>query len=298
MDETTAIAALAALAQPTRLGVFRLLIEHEPAGLPAGAIALRLGVPHNTLSTHLGILDHAGLVEAERQGRSIVYRARIAAVRALTAFLNDDCCGGRPELCAAPGEDAVPYCASTIMPAETTPGRRLFMADRIYNVLFLCTHNSARSIMAEALLHQLGDRQFQAYSAGSQPIAAPLPEVMEKLRALGHDVSHLRSKSWNEFTGPDAPKMDFVIALCDTPEGLACPDFGNVAVTGAWPMPDPAQFTGSAVERTALLNELYASLRRRIEIFIALPFAALDRIAMKARLDEIGGGTPVVAGAR
>ena len=136
-----------------------------------------------------------------------------------------------------------------------------------FNVLFLCTHNSARSIMAEAILAKVGGDRFRAYSAGSDPVAAPIPEVIAKLRALGHDVPGLRSKSWNEFTGPDAPRMDFVITLCDTLDGQVCPDFGDVAVTGAWPLPDPAKFTGSDVERATLLNELYAGLRRRIEIF-------------------------------
>ena len=159
-----------------------------------------------------------------------------------------------------------------------------------FNVLFLCTHNSARSIMAEAILQKLGGERFHAYSAGSDPIAEPNAEVIEKLRALGHDIGDLHSKSWNEFTGPNAPRMDFVITLCDTLHGQDCPDFGDLAVTAAWPLPDPAKFTGSAVERAALLNELYASLRRRIEIFTALPFASLDRMALKARLDEIGGG--------
>ena len=101
----------------------------------------------------------------------------------------------------------------------------------------------------------------------------------------------LRSKSWHEFTGPSAPRMDFVITLCDTLQGQICPDFGELAVTGAWPLPDPSKFTGNTAERATLLNELYASLRRRIDIFTALPFASLDRMAMKARLDEIGVGT-------
>ena len=116
-----------------------------------------------------------------------------------------------------------------------------------FNVLFLCTHNSARSIMAEALLDKIGKGKFRAYSAGSDPGPGPMPEVLERLTVLGHDVSRLRSKSWNEFTGPDAPRMDFVIALCDTLEGQVCPDFGDTAVTAAWPLPDPAKFTGSAV---------------------------------------------------
>ena len=119
-----------------------------------------------------------------------------------------------------------------------------------FNVLFLCTRNSARSIMAEAILQKIGGSRFRAYSAGSDPIAEPNPEVIAKLRAFGHDTDGLRSKSWHEFTGPNAPRMDFVITLCDTLEGPVCPDFGDLAVTGAWPLPDPAKFTGSAVERS------------------------------------------------
>jgi protein-tyrosine-phosphatase len=165
-----------------------------------------------------------------------------------------------------------------------------------FNVLFLCTHNSARSIMAEAILQKSGGTRFHAYSAGSEPIDAPLPEVIERLKILGHDVTALRSKSWNEFTGPNAPRMDFVITLCDTLHGqIICPDFGELVVTGAWPLPDPVKFSGGAVERATMLNELYASLRRRIEIFAALPFASLDRLAIKARLDELsGGGMPAM----
>ena len=157
-----------------------------------------------------------------------------------------------------------------------------------FNVLFLCTQNSARSIIAEALLQKVGKGHFNAYSAGSQPAAKPMPEVIERLKALGHDVSHLRSKSWDEFTGPNAPRMDFVIALCDTLDGQVCPDFGNKAITAAWPLPDPAKFTGSTTERATLLNELYAMIRRRLEAFTSLPFSSLDKMAIKARLDEIG----------
>ena len=158
-----------------------------------------------------------------------------------------------------------------------------------FNVLFLCTRNSARSMMAEAILDKLGDGRFRAYSAGSDPAAKPMPEVIEMLHRIGHDVSGLHSKSWSRFVGPNAPKMDFIIALCDVPHGQTCPDLGEAAVTATWPLPDPAGFTGSPAECSLLLNELYAGLRRRIEIFISLPFAALDRMALKARIDDLAG---------
>jgi protein-tyrosine-phosphatase len=208
----------------------------------------------------------------------MIYAVRFVALRALLAFLTESCCAGQPELCGDLARllSPIPEESSAMTPA--------------FNVLFLCTRNSARSIMAEAILARVGAGRFHAYSAGSDPAAAPMPEVVAKLQALGHDVSASHCKSWDVFTGRDAPRVDFVIALCDTLDNQTCPDFGNKAVTGAWPMPDPAKFSGGAAERSTMLNELYASLRRRIEIFTSLPFATLDRMALRARLDEIGEG--------
>jgi arsenate reductase len=273
-----AVERFGSLGQPTRLQALRLLLAAHPESLPAGEIARRCEVPHNTMSGHLAILHRAGLIEFERDGRSMNYRADVAGFRALVDFLARDCCDGKPELCG-------------ILPMEKTEMTEMPEADFVapaFNVLFLCTQNSARSIMAEAILEKIGRRRFRAYSAGSEPAQAPLPEVLERLRHLGHDVEHFRSKSLEEFTSPQAPRMDFVIALCDTPQGQFCPDIDTLFVTGAWPLPDPAKFIGSAAEKTTLLNELYAMIRRRIEIFTSLPFASLDRMALKTRLDEIG----------
>ena len=285
METSEAAAAFAALSQETRLDLIRLLIAEGSTGLPAGDIAARLAVPSSTLSFHLAALERAGLTQSTRQGRQIVHAVRLIGVRRLLAFLTETCCAGHPELCGDLARllPPIPEESDAMTPA--------------FNVLFLCTKNSARSVMAEAILARVGAGRFNAYSAGSDPAVAPMPEVVAKLKALGHDVSALHCKSWDVFTGPDAPRVDFVIALCDTLDNQICPDFGDKAVTGAWPLPDPAKFTGSAAERSTLLNELYASLRRRIEIFISLPFATLDRMALRARLDEIGEG-PVGALAR
>jgi protein-tyrosine-phosphatase/DNA-binding transcriptional ArsR family regulator len=286
METSEAAAAFAALSQETRLDLIRLLLAEGASGLPAGEIAARLSVPASTLSFHLAALERAGLTQATRQGRQIVHAVRIAGVRRLLGFLTETCCGGRPELCGD---------LASLLPPDPEEDKGMTPG---FNVLFLCTHNSARSIIAEALLRKIGGSRFHAYSAGSDPIAEPNPEVMEKLRAFGHETTGLRSKSWHEFAGPNAPRMDFVITLCDSLEGPVCPDFGNLAVTGAWPLPDPAKFTGSAIERSSMLNELYASLCRRIEIFASLPFATLDRAAMHARLDEISGPVRMPAGGR
>ena len=281
--EASAIEGFGSLAQPTRLAAVRHLLSVHPESLPAGEIARLCEVPHNTMSTHLGILARARLISVEKDGRAMNYRADVKGFRGLMNFLTRDCCNGRPELCGG-----VFDMASHDVDEQT----ETFMTPA-FNVLFLCTHNSARSIIAEALLEKIGKGQFRAYSAGSEPANAPLPEVLHRLKVLGHDVSHLHCKSWNEFKGPDAPRMDFIIALCDAPHGQFCPELGGQFVTGAWPLPDPAQFTGSVTERTTLLNELYAMVRRRIEIFTSLPFASLDRMAVKARLDEIGDTTRV-----
>jgi len=277
LKQTTAIERFASLAQPTRLATLRRLFAAYPASLAAGELAKACDAPHNTMSTHLGVLTRAGLVQVERDGRNMNYRADVEALRATLAYLAGECCGGRPELCG----DLV-----RLLPREEAASKETLAP--AFNVLFLCTRNSARSIIAEAVLTKIGKGRFNAYSAGSAPAKAPMPEVIARLRTLGHDVSQLRCKSWNEFTGPTAPRMDFVIALCDTPQGQVCPDVGPKVVTAAWPLPDPAAFKGSALERVTLLNELYAMVRRRLEIFASLPIASLDRMALKKRLDEIG----------
>jgi arsenate reductase len=274
MDSDRAAAAFTALGQATRLDVMRALLVAGPSGMAAGDLAERLHVPPSTLSFHLRALEAAGLVAPTRQGRSLIYAAQIAALRDLIAFLAESCCGGEPDRC---GDFAYLF--------ANNGGRSM---QRTFNVLFLCTQNSARSIMAEAILDSIGRPRFEGHSAGSKPRPeGPLPEVLAQLRNFGHDTTGLRSKDWAEFTGPAAQPVDFVITLCDTLNGQACPDFGETVITAAWPLPDPAKFSGSAVERAALLNELYASLRRRLEIFISLPVNTLDRMALRRQVEEL-----------
>jgi arsenate reductase len=276
MEMTEAAERFGALGQATRLGLVRALLAAGPSGLAAGDIADALGVPHSTLSFHFRALESVGLIAATRQGRNIIYAAQVGRLREMISFLVEACCQGDAARCG----DLARLFDLAMGAAAVTP--------QTYNVLFLCTRNSARSIMGEAVLAKLGGDRFRAFSAGSDPAPeGPMPEVLAQLKAMGHDVSGLRSSSWAEFTGPEAPRMDFVIALCDTLHGQACPDFGETVITGAWPLPDPAKFTGTAAERATLLNELYAALHRRLAIFTALPFASLDRMALKARLDEL-----------
>jgi len=275
MKTIDAAAGFAALAQETRIDLLRLLAQAGPGGLAAGEIAETLHVAPSRLSFHLAALEAAGLARSVRQGRRVIYSARLSGLRDLFQFLTETCCAGRPELCSELGR---------LLPESINEGTAM---EPTYNVLFLCTRNSARSIMAEAILETVGRGKFQAYSAGSDPAAEPMPEVISRLTVMGHDVTRARSKSWNEFTSDSAPRMDFVITLCDPGDGEACPDLGARPITALWPFPDPAKFTGSDVERTALLNGLYGMIRRRLEAFVHLPFASLDRLALKARMDQL-----------
>ena len=279
MEAKHAASGFAALSQETRINLVRLLAGKSPAGMAAGEIAAELGQIPSTLSFHLSALQQAGLIVSARQGRQVIYSVRLAGVRGLVGFLTETCCNGRPDLCAD---------IARLLPDEVDGVRIMTPA---FNTLFLCTHNSARSIMAEVILEKVGRGKFHAYSAGSEPASKPMSEVIDRLRSLGHDVSKLHCKSWNEFMRPEAPRMDFVITLCDTVTGQVCPDFGDKIVTAAWPFPDPAKFTGNDAERATLLNELYGMIRRRLEIFANLPFASLDQMALKARLDKLSDST-------
>jgi protein-tyrosine-phosphatase/DNA-binding transcriptional ArsR family regulator len=276
MESKQAVAGFAALAQETRLELMRLLAERGASGMAAGELAAALRQPPSTLSFHLAALEQAQLIQSTRRGRQLIYAVRFFGLRSLFSFLTATCCSGRPELCGD---------LARLFPDDLPEDDHMTAT---FNVLFLCTHNSARSLMAQAILEKIGRGKFNAYSAGSEPARSPVPEVIQKLVTLGHDVSGLHCKSWNRFMGSDAPQMDFVITLCDTMQGQDCPDVGDKPITAAWPLPDPAKFKGTPTERATMINELYGMIRRRLEIFVNLPHASLDRIALKKRLDEMG----------
>ena len=161
------------------------------------------------------------------------------------------------------------------------------MADP-FNVLFLCTGNSARSIMAEAILNRLGAEKFHAYSAGSQPKGRMHPETERLLQSLGYDTSRFRSKSWNEFAKPGAPALDFVFTVCDNAAGEACPVWPGQPMTAHWGIPDPAEATGTPAEVALAFKEAYRMLFQRIGAFTALPIRSLDQLTLQGRLKEIG----------
>lgn len=159
---------------------------------------------------------------------------------------------------------------------------------KTYNVLFLCTGNSARSIIAEALLNAEGKGRFRAYSAGSQPRGEVNPLTLAMLSKTGLPVEGLRSKSWSAFAGPDAPEMDFVITVCDNAAGEVCPVWPGQPMNAHWGVPDPAACEGNDVERHLAFADCYRMLRNRIGLFVNLPLASLDRISLRRHMDDIG----------
>jgi arsenate reductase (thioredoxin) len=157
-----------------------------------------------------------------------------------------------------------------------------------YNVLFLCTGNSARSVIAEAVLNKIARGKFRAYSAGSQPKGKVNPYTIELLQSLGYDTSMLRSKSWIEFAKPGTPPLDFVFTVCDNAAGESCPVWPGQPMTAHWGVPDPAEASGSEAEIALAFKDSYRMLRQRIAIFTALPIRSLDALSLQQRLGEIG----------
>jgi arsenate reductase len=157
-----------------------------------------------------------------------------------------------------------------------------------YNVLFLCTGNSARSIMAEAILNQRGKGRFTAYSAGSHPSGQPRPEALRQIESAGMPTTELRSKSWDEFAAPGAPKMDFVFTVCDNAANEQCPYWPGRPMTAHWGIPDPAAVKGTPEEITRAFRDAFVVLDRRIGLFLSLPLSTLDQLAIKREVENIG----------
>ncbi|TMV15105.1 ArsR family transcriptional regulator [Arenibacterium halophilum] len=261
---------LATLGHPQRLELFRLLMRRFPDKVPAGELSAALAAKPSTLSAYLAALTRVALVSQQRSGTSLLYSINMTVVQQLFSDLLNDCCRGRPDICA---------------PLFTGPAP---MPKRIYSVLFICTGNSARSIFAESLLRQIRVGRFRAYSAGTLPQSTLNPIAMQVLRDKGHDTTGLRSKHISEFTGPDAPGFDFVFTVCNQAANESCPAWDGQPISGHWGMPDPVKVEGTDAEKSLAFHQAYGALKRRIEAFTALPLASLDRIALQAAVDDIG----------
>lgn len=164
----------------------------------------------------------------------------------------------------------------------------VLMSDKVYNVLFLCNHNSARSIIAESVLAKDGAGRFRAFSAGSHPAGQVHPMTLEMLRAYHYPTEGLRSKSWDEFAGPDAPVMDFIFTVCDDAAGEVCPVWPGQPVSAHWGIADPILAEGTELEREMVFIEALRYAKAHIDLFRELPVASLDAASLSARLDEIG----------
>jgi protein-tyrosine-phosphatase/DNA-binding transcriptional ArsR family regulator len=279
MEITRATIAFAMLGHPDRLALYRLLMRFAPQGQRPTELAAALGLRPNTLSHHLSDLVAAGLLNATRAGRSIYYAVDLDQAEALIGYLALDVGRARPDLLAS------------LLPLTKDAAMR----DTDFDVLFICTGNSARSIFAEVLLRDLGKGKFQAFSAGYRPNSEINPYALEVLRLNGHDTDGLRSKHLSEFQGPDAIVMDFVFTVCDTAAAEECPPWPGQPITGHWGLPDPVKATGTEAERALVFAQTYAALRRRIAAFVELPFESLSRLALQSRVDAIGSESDAAA---
>jgi arsenate reductase len=162
------------------------------------------------------------------------------------------------------------------------------MAEKVYKVLFLCTGNSARSILAESIMNKCGNGQFEGFSAGSHPNGEVNPLALDLLQRLDFPTEGLRSKSWDEFAGPSSTHFDFVITVCDNAAGEACPVWPGMPVTAHWGIPDPAAIEGSEMEKRFAFAQAFKAMDRRIKLFLSLPLASIDQLCIKERMDEIG----------
>ena len=270
MKKSAVVAALGALAQEARLDIFRLLVRAGMEGVAAGVLSERLGLAAANLSFHLNQLKYAGLVWSRREGRSIIYAANFDAMNDFIAYLTENCC---EEPAQAPGETG------------RQPG---LTADRELNVLFLCTRNSARSVMAECALNRWGKGKFRGFSAGSHPSKNVHPIARQVLGELRYETGGLRSKSWNEFARRGSPKLDFVFTLCDRAAAEVCPTWPGQPIRAHWGVVDPVTFAGRADAKRGFFLRVYKELEHRIKIFSSLPLDTLERLAVERRVKEIG----------
>ena len=272
MKQTDAAQAFTTLGHPGRLAVFRLLMRFAPQGARPTEIAEALELKQNTLSHHLADLAAAGLVQVERHGRSLYYAVDLGRAEDLIGYLALDVGRARPDLLAS------------LIPAR----KDATMRDTDFDVLFICSGNSARSIFAEALLRDLGQGKFQAFSAGTRPGTELNPFALDVLRRNGHDVTGLRAKHTSEFQQPGSIVMDFVFTVCDTAASEECPPWPGQPITGHWGLPDPVKATGTDAEKALVFAQTYAALRRRIGAFVELPFESLSRMSLQSHVDAIG----------
>ena len=269
MNPTLIADMLAALAAEPRVRAVQAMVLAGARGVSAGALARLCRVSPSTMSFHLNHLRLVGLVESRREGRTLYYIANLTALEALGTTLARG---------LVPDRHTRPRLEGAVMSAPEPP----------MTVLFLCTGNSARSLIAESILTREGAGRFRAASAGSHPRGEPHPEALAALRRAGYPIEGLRSKSWDEFAGSDAPAMDFVFTVCDDAAAETCPVWPGQPMTAHWGVPDPAAFQGTEAATAAVFNDTFRMLYNRISLFVSLPLASLDRLSLQRRVQAIG----------
>ena len=265
---------LTTLGHPQRMAVFRLLMRRYPDAVPAGELGQALGLKPSTLSVYLSALASVGLLGKTRYGTSLHYKVEMEAARDMIDYLFLVCCRGRPQLCPQ---------IEQVIPMDVQD-----KTNRKQNVIFICTGNSARSILAEAILRQEAGGRFNAYSAGTRPAGTPNPYAMALLTQKGHDTSDLHSKSLDEFLQDDAAQMDYIFTVCDAAANEECPFWPGQPISGHWGIPDPAAVVGSDAEKREAFATAYDRMHARIHAFIALAPTGLDKTALQKHIDEIG----------
>lgn len=258
---------LATLSNPQRMDVYQLLMRRYPNDVKAGEIATVLGIKPSTLSVYLSALVKGHLISKRRDGTALYYRTDMDGVRSMMDFLTTDCCNGRPDLCP-PEEGSIPCKENKIRPL---------------NVLFVCSGNSARSLMGEAFLNQLDGKNIRGFSAGTSPKAAPNPAAIATLERHGISTQALRCKPLSAFQSEDSPKIDFVFTLCDRAANTAVPSVNGSPLGAHWRIAEPSK----AADATAGFENSYNILKLRISKLCALPFEQLDRAARQKAIDEI-----------
>lgn len=264
--DTQQIERLATLGHAGRMAVYRLLVRRYPDFVASGELAEILGQRANTMSVYLGALLQVGLIEVKRVGRSQLYRFNPDGADSLVGYLYNDCCRGRPASCATP----------TIF----NEGQAM------QKVLFLCTGNSARSIMAEVILRDLAGDRFNVFSAGTRPAVALNPQTLTMLQDKGHDVTGLQPKHMSDLEGQ---AFDFVFTVCDRAANEDCPTWPGLPVTAHWGVPDPVANPSQlpAAEAHLAFQKVYGELHRRLTLFAALNTQARDRLSLQHDLDDI-----------
>jgi arsenate reductase len=283
IDPDRTVEQLAAVAQGSRLAVMRLLARYRPFGLPAGDIARLVAVPHNTMSTHLRLLEKAGLVRSRPDGRQRVFAVDLQACNALMTSLS--------AAFGLPGDAGIDFGGHDRTVPVIRPRAR---PERPFRVLVLCTANSARSLMAEAMINREGSGRFVAVSAGSRPATAPHDEAMRLLGDLGYDTSSLASKDWNAFVSEAAPPVDFAVTVCDMAAGENCPSWPGHPLTAHWGIADPAAVP--SVQQRAAMRDAYRQLSARVTSLVNLPVETMDLPTLRRALAQIAkleGATPL-----